>query len=261
MTHLACPVSTCDSPRRGDQQICGACAADLRRALEAVVWLEGELLVTMSRQTPRAGGGSERPLPYDVRASQAAGALRVTLVGWVRVLDDEPDVGNGLADMGQWLLERFGKLVQHAAAQEMCEEICDVVRQADEAVDRRPERAYAGQCAECQTHMYAKAGRAMVRCPGCEATYSVAERREWLMNELHDYLAHSVRLSRLVGWLGLTIADSTIRWWAGKRRIVAHGTDSEGRPLYRLGEVVAMHYAAKEAREAKAKSKCEKVAG
>src|SRR3954469_11779790 len=87
LTHIACPVATCDRPRPGNAHICGACAGQLERDLGDIPGLVDQLDVTLSRQASGgAGGGSERPLPFDPRASEALDGLRTTLVGWTRVL-------------------------------------------------------------------------------------------------------------------------------------------------------------------------------
>jgi hypothetical protein len=91
VTQIPCPVEHCDRPRRGDQQVCGACASELQRALAIVPELAQELETTLTRQTSSgtSGSGSETPLPYDPRATEAEAVLRSTLVGWVRLLMGE----------------------------------------------------------------------------------------------------------------------------------------------------------------------------
>ncbi len=271
MTHLACPVSTCDRPRKGSDQICGACGADLRRALEQVPELAAELDVTLSRQTGLtygSGKSAETPLPYAPQAGIAAGKLRVTLVGWVLVMQERATIYQGpvcercrhLSCVGMaepkdevgllalWLLWRFQSLVRHAAAVEICEEIVERVQEARKAIDRRPDTVYAGRCDYCQTHMYGRVNRAMVICPNPECAIGVplVDRRDQLMESMRDYLANSVQLSRLLSYLGRRVPDRTIRWWAGKGRIAAHGIDTDGHPMYRLGDVLDLRYPAHE---------------
>ncbi len=275
MTHLPCPVSTCDRPRKGSDQICGACQEDLRRALEQVPELAAELDVTLSRQGSKTGGGTTEaevdktpatlrigPMPYDGRASEAARALRVTLVGWVRVLQEVeeihegpacrlcahlscayiPQPGNHLGSMALWLLRRFQRLVQHAAAVEICEEIVDAVRRAESVVDRPGERTYAGPCGECGADVYAKLGAALVVCPGCQWECGIAERKEWLLGQLHDRLATASEIAHIVTVLDVPLTPELVRRWASPRgpdkaaKLLARGTDTRGRPLYKVAD-------------------------
>ena len=103
---MTAPQCACGQPVNGTA-ICGACEADLAAALGTVTsWLAAALDDAVSKQArfTGAGPGSRSDarcsakctpncghvpsLPYDERASAAAGALRNELAGWVRVLMD-----------------------------------------------------------------------------------------------------------------------------------------------------------------------------
>lgn len=89
----ACTVSDCRRPVSDNATLCIACTAEVEHALAETPALVTELELTLSRQAAsgqRVGPrGSEKPLPYDTGASDALSALRVALVGWVRVLAEE----------------------------------------------------------------------------------------------------------------------------------------------------------------------------
>ena len=80
-------------PTADNARLCAACTAEVRQALASIPDLAAELETTLSRQTAgqqRHGGRSaDKPLAYDVGASEALGALRACVVGWVRVLAEE----------------------------------------------------------------------------------------------------------------------------------------------------------------------------
>src|SRR5690606_9602897 len=136
-----CPVEPCDRPMPGSRVICGACEADIARALAAVPGLTADLDVTLARQTSRttAGRSAVVPLPFDPRASEAAYVLRSTLAGWVRALRDQnPDGDDDPPDdtppaMAAWLSQRLQRLVRHPAAPEAHGEITEAVRAAQRA--------------------------------------------------------------------------------------------------------------------------------
>jgi hypothetical protein len=250
---------------KGDQSICGACSAELGRALDSVAELAAELDVTLSRQHTRDGSGTGEveddptpavlhigPLGYDPRASEAAYVLRSALVGWVRDLqhhkpeDDWPD--DTAASMAAWLSARLSRLNKHPAAQELHGEILGAVRAAERVVDRPADRWYAGICAapldggqRCQRDLYAKPAAAQVTCPECGCEWDVKERREWLLGLAEDVLASATEIARAVTRLGQPVTPAAIRGYAHRGHIVAHGQRVVGGrevPTYRLGDVL-----------------------
>jgi hypothetical protein len=269
VANVQCPVTECDRPRRGSEHVCGACAGQLGRDLGDIPALVDQLEVTLSRQTSGgAGGGNERPLPYDPRASEALDALRTTLVGWTRVLLDGMTRPEGprcegcahpsctlidyttwprdtLTDMARWLLRRHRSLIRHPAAQEIVEEVGDVVRAAGRVIDRPAERWYAGPCT-CGVDLYARVGAVRVMCLACGAEHHIDQRREYLLSSLRDMLATASQAAHILTQLlgsGVVLQPRTVRNWAVRGHIIAKGTDRQGRPLYRVAECEGMFVA------------------
>lgn len=279
MTQLRCPVDGCDRPRPGDRQVCRACEADLQRALAAVPELAAELDTTLARQKSvalggGAGGGRERPLPYDPRASEAGWALRNTLTGWARILlgeYEEDPPGDALADLAPWLLARLQRLAGHAAAEEAVDEICAAVRAAWRAVDRAPDRQFAGYCPGCETALYVRPGAPQARCRDCDAD-PVDVRAQWdsLASQIDDQLFQAAMMAVILGQLGRPVPAGTIRRWAWKGtedepvtpRLLPRGYDRSGRPLYRVSDVLALREEGEERAAAKrGKAATERMAG
>ncbi len=274
MTLIPCPVPSCDRPRPGNVSICGACESDLTIALAQIPDLAEQLEITLTRQTSKgSGGGSEIPLPYGQPASEATAVLRSTLVGWVRVMEEglpvlDPVQPEGpwcetcghvtcrqlariawltvyvagpddtLESMARWLLAGRTRLLRHPAVEEVVDEITAAVRAAWRVVDRPADSLFAGKCATCQAGLYARPGAVRVRCRECGTGYDVAAQWEAMRGQIEDQLLHSVMMGAVLRQLGVMVADSTIRYWAQKGRIVAHGTDRSGRPVYRVGDVL-----------------------
>lgn len=270
--NVPCPVESCDRPRPGNAPICGACEADLARALGDVPALAQELDTSLARQTSKAaGGGSEIPLPYGQRASHAQWILRNTLAGWVRVLLDDHTRPEGprcatcghwscgliayltepadtIQDMAGWLLVRLRNLLRYPAIDEAVDEITTAVRDAWHDVDRPPDSTFAGKCGECGTSLYAKAGAVGVKCRECGTSHDVAAQWEVMRGQIEDQLLHSVAMSAVLLHLGVRVPAGTIRWWGSEdeesdrpQRLFPHGYDANGRPLYRVSEVLALH--------------------
>ena len=214
------------------------------------------------------------PIPYDGRAGEVASNLKGILSGWARLVAEElgvyadtnvrgigpvcrrcdhpscraipaiPAPPDNLAGLATWLRPRVGWLRRHPAAAEAHAEILDAVRQARRVIDRPADKLYAGPCDLCQGDLYARIGAPIVECHDCQLVYEVDARRKWLLEALDDHLVNATQMSRLVSYLGVRLAPSTIRMYVTKGRIVAHGNDTKGHPLYRLGDVVRTYYSA-----------------
>jgi hypothetical protein len=252
--------------------VCGGCEAELKRALADVLWLAAELDTTLAKQGSKATGGRSAsiPLPYDPRATEAAAVLRSALVGWVRVLaEDVADAAvpygptceqcqhpscrwilwlpgpaaDTMPAMARWLLAGAERLVMHAAADEAVGEICSAVRSAIRLIDLRAERGFAGPCHAivdgrvCGASLYARADAAKVRCRQCGAEYEVGERHEWMLASREDKLLPAALAAHALTSLGWPVTGERIRQWAHRHRILAAGTDAQGKALYRVREI------------------------
>lgn len=218
----------CDRPTR-DATLCAGCGMRLDEAIASISDYHGlawDLELAVTRQTRRSAGPSARPaesaIAYDERAADAERTLRRVLAKWAGRIADETGAGRSgdetLAGLAAWLRPRVGWLRYHPDGAEAFDQITQAVEQARRVVDRPADRLYAGPCNACGEHLYARPGAAYVTCRDaeCGASYEVAERRSWLLTSLDDHLANAQQLARLVGYLGITIPDSTIRWWGGK---------------------------------------------
>jgi hypothetical protein len=249
LSRIPCPNPDCDRPARSGL-LCGACQAELQRALDGVPEVLGDLDVTLSRQTSRmgrGGGGNSTPLPYDRRASEAGYVLRSTLVGWVRVLQEArpeewPD--DTAQAMARWLSTRLERLVRHPAAPEAHGEITTAVRAAQRAVDRAPERLYAGPCPECETSLHVRPGATRTTCRECGTGINVTERRQWMRDQCEDLLGTPSEVSAICAGLGVTVSPSTIRVWVSRKKLFprrfVRPIKEGGKPraLYRVGDVI-----------------------
>ncbi|ASU83563.1 hypothetical protein CDO52_12880 [Nocardiopsis gilva YIM 90087] len=189
----------CEHPVGEQAYVCAACAGGMLAALRAVHGdahlhgLDTDLDIAIARQGTRLPDtGAKRTktasqiiteditLPQalamggvDPRASEAAQVLRGTLSTWCRVLIDEdgghPPTGT-LASMARWLGERTETIRHRAWAPECVDEVLAAVAQARRAVDRPPERVYAGECPQCSAPVYGVKGRDTADCrrEGCD---------------------------------------------------------------------------------------------
>lgn len=267
MSAIPCPTPHCDRPRPGNRHLCGACEADLARALGDVPWLAGQLDVVLSKQGSHAPAGRRTgvPLPYDPRATEAAYVLKSALVGWVRLLTDASTVLAGaeapydhLPSIALWLLARLEELVMHHAAGEAVDEICSAVRSAIRLVDRPADLVYAGPCGNdvtvdepCPEALYARPDAVRVTCRVCRSVYDVEDRREWMLDAVEGMLFRAADMAHVLTSLGWPCTQGQIRQWASRGRVVAHGVDGQGHPVYRVSEVRERLVVAREREQAK----------
>jgi hypothetical protein len=144
-----------------------------------------------------------------------------------------------------FLLTQLDWIRKHADAAAYVDELSTAAATLLWCVDRPPNTAYAGPCWEtladesrCGFELYAIEGAAIVECRGCGTTHVLADRRKWLRGEVQDALAIAATLAAGLSSLDMPVTSSMIRNYAARGRIVAHGHDVVGRPLYRVGDVV-----------------------
>lgn len=143
-----------------------------------------------------------------------------------------------------FLLTQLDWIRKHADAVAYVGELSAAAATLVRCVDRPPNTAYAGPCWEklddgrCDFELYALEDAATAECGGCGATHVLADRRKWLRGEAQDALAIAAMLAAGLSSLDMPVTSSMIRNYAARGRIVAHGHDPVGRPLYRVGDVV-----------------------
>jgi hypothetical protein len=171
----------------------------------------------------------------------------------------------GVAVAATWLLEHLEWLRHQRQAAEAYDELNDAANRLKSLVGGPLPRWYAGQCWEvvpfcayhqapaiscdcpaldptdlrrCEVDLYAAPGARTVRCTACRTDHDAAHRKEWLLGEARDTLAHAALLAAALTALDVPVAVGTVYSWASRGRIVAHGWDALGRPLYLVGEAI-----------------------
>ncbi|GAA1766068.1 hypothetical protein [Streptomonospora arabica] len=246
------PCHLCGRPSGDDAYACTTCAETLRDALREITGedlphgLADDLDTALAKQgtKPERDGArtkaSEVPLPIDVRASEAAGVLRNTLATWVRVVHEDqpkPLPVDALPAMAGWLLPLCGWLRGRDYGPECIDEITHAVQQARRAVDIPAVSVYVGPC-ECGAAVYARTGSPLGTCRECGAQWGVAEQREWMRNAAEDTLMTAAEIARATSRPSALVSPGTVRSWASRGRLEAHGHNERKHPLYRLGDAL-----------------------
>lgn len=269
------PTCACGRPVADQARLCAGCTERLARDLGDIGALAEEVTTTRLRQS-RTGGQAtgvlsrsyERPLPWDERASEAADVLRSTVVAWVRIVVEERGATcptDDMADMGRTLLASLEWLRHHEAADEAADEIGHAVRHVRRVIDLAPEKVFFGPCNSveyidgnpdpscdpCPADLYGREGVSAVVCGQCQTQHDVGDIRGRLYDAAQDRLATAAEMSRFLTYFGQVVNDkpltaARIRKWASRRTeekppvLLAHAHDKDGRPLYRVGDVVAL---------------------
>ena len=180
------------------------------------------------------------PLPVNLDAVEVRWDAWNTLTTWARHLAEsrgaEPPTTRGLIG---WLLKHAESIRFDDAAAEIHDEITYAHRQVERAVDRSPERIYAGPCRQefaefcCVRDLYARPDGEIV-CDGhrgdregCKAEHNVADRNAFIRAELEGRL------------LPLDNALDALRYWhleEPPRRVVNDWVRRGRLPEYAIGD-------------------------
>jgi hypothetical protein len=241
-------------PTGDNSTACPDCWSKLDQNLGEIPSLEVELDTTMARQTasgtnngPRS---AERPLPYNVAASDAIRLLHATLWPWVKEgLDTHPHTPlpyPSTTGMAVALMHLHGWLITHPEGFQAIEEICYACTQARQAIDRAPDRTYAGTCdtvdaatqTPCAEELYAIDGHTTVICPSCSWERDVKQWRYARLEEASDQLLTLSEMTRAVAETqSETIDRKRLENWVRRGRLIRAGHIGAV-ATYRVGDVL-----------------------
>lgn len=196
-------------------------------------------------------------LPVNLDARELLYDAYDTLLSWASSIGaDEISSRHVVA----WLLTHVNDVRFMEDAAQCYDELTYLHGRLERAVDRSPERIYAGPChadtdnGRCDRDLYASPLRrndedGEIVCDGhrgdeqgCGAKHTRAGRRDWLLASLDDSLVPLDMLRPCVQvLLGLTWPPhGTVRSWLNRGRIKPRTIDRNGVELFRAGDVIAL---------------------
>lgn len=231
--------------------VCAGCADHLAGLLARLAEQAGEAQTTIAR-LDRVGGDDGRrtvdhPLPYDWDAADATWVVGNTLTTWARVIAEErgtpiPDVGGAhpLAHTATWLAGQLGWLRYQRYAAEACDELEHACRLLERTIDSRPDMVWLGPCDSCGLDLRVPTGAQTAHCWECQTDHDVATLRLRLLEVAEGTTSYAARIAAGIQALGYPVTAAMIRGYAHRGLLVTHGVSKEGRPLYLVGEVLAL---------------------
>lgn len=274
--------------------MCSRCVARYARQLGDVPALLAELELSAAR-LGRAGSlargsgkGSAAPLPFDPAAVDLVREITGTLIAWAEGVRLDLHVpSRGLAgrpvDLAVGFLLRERDWVSDGPG------AGELVRWLDGAtvaarrtiLGRQRDRWFAGVCGadvvrfesvdgvltpfilRCESRLFASTHALEVRCPDCEASWSVESRRAQLVLYAQEFELPLKMITAALPWLaGVGVKPETWRKWTHARldrrrtfvvspagvarrvrlrrapQLVARGLDADGVELFRVGDVI-----------------------
>lgn len=228
-----------------------ALVRDLRRTGELFTQLDVTITrtdATGPRNTDGVhGGGHDRPMLHNDRASEARRGLllalrRAAAVPPYAVTAMSPqEAARAILDdrLLAWMSATpswFGDVVAHLLA---------AYTTAWGAIDSPAKRAIAGYCEECSAVIYAPAHLAVVPCRRCGAEHQAKLVRGWMREAAAEWTDTAAGLARLLPhFYGAPVAAATIRKWHERGRLLGCVRE-DGSIVYRVGDVLTLHRSAR----------------
>lgn len=261
-----CP---CGQPAH-NSRLCPSCTARLTNAFPTVAELWRQIEVRMSKESGvdyRGRGGSRSSVPPSVvtdHITELRTTVRATITNAAATLvEQHPAIAPvmRLRDTVPYLCIALHQYATHLAGSEdaprLLHALTGNIDDLTRAIDTPPGRVYAGTCngvgligpdgvpqpadpdnPPCDRELHipeeGRHEKATVRCPDCGATYSLAIRKEWV---LEQYIGKLVTPSQAAALMG--IPRNTVNQWAKRKRIIRKGS-AEGSPLYLVDDLLEL---------------------
>jgi hypothetical protein len=156
-----------------------------------------------------------------------------------------PLTGRSSRGLAAYLIRHLDTLRRQDWAGNVEQELRGHLRHGHDHANKAEGKVFAGQCAECQSDLYAAKGDQEARCRTCGTSYEVLKWRAHAATAKDYYIGSATDLSRKLSapQYGYTVSADQIRKWALRDKITRANpeADETGKaiaPAYRLGDVL-----------------------
>lgn len=253
-----------------DRYVCARCTGRLRwhlHRLDATMTDLGVALTGQVRFTAQRGGGHlERPnpddeawpqtaaatrLPVNLPVSDAAYVARATVLANLEWAIDVRGhhVPTTWAAVGTYLADALPWAARHPDGPQFVDELTAALVHATRTIDRPADRHYLGLCdgtlidvdglaTTCGAPLYGPDAGVVV-CDRCTTRWAVVDLRARQLERIDDHELAAVDMARVLAQVGIDVPARLIRLWKHRGQLEPAGVDRKGRPLYRVGDVLA----------------------
>jgi len=237
----------CDGVTGDGQHLCTRCTEQLETDLQDVESTVEAIWASAARQDVGNGsvgtsGHSSPSEPTNSRAYDTGRTLNVILTGWARAIGHTQPHAVKAANV---LISHIREVREQDWAPVLKQELRDALNDCRRATDRNARRVFAGICptvmegAACETPVYAPEGKLEAKCPTCYVVWDVTEWRERAVDAAIRAWATASEMSRILSdpVTNQALKQGTIRQWVNRGKLVALGTNGDGRPVYQIRKV------------------------
>jgi hypothetical protein len=245
----------CGSETADGFYVCTTCGESLAYALAEVDGVVEVLDAGVARTSLTAGYGERvsssgplhAPLPINEAVFDARHALHTYLMRTALKLAEVvgPLTSRSSQGLAAYLILNLDTLRRQDWAGNVEAELRGHLRHGHDHANKAEGRVFAGQCAECQSDLYAGKGDQEARCRTCGTSYEVLKWRAHAATAKDYYIGSATDLSRKLSapQYGYQVSADQIRKWALREKITRANpeADETGKaiaPAYRLGDVL-----------------------
>lgn len=205
----------------------------LRQVLSTAQWVAEELELAVTRQTKSGGArvgsrGSETPLVFNEKASQAAQVMHETLLEWTG--------WEGFTGTTSQLVGYMIESIMDFHDETMVEEIDYVVGYAMKFIDSPAVSIYLGDCA-CGNRLYGDPEADCLICDGCALEHKPKVLRLINQRKGFNLVVTAEQAGQYLGEVyGIPVTANRIRVWCSRKKLTP--LNVKGTNLFRLGDII-----------------------
>lgn len=237
-----CPITS--QPLTDHQHAAPAASGRLRADMANLPDLMRELELAITRQVHMGSANTTRGerLPWNATAADAAWTARMTILvwtdHWARELGQPiPDTWPSIAAFLSRIADRLTTTPTGAQA---LDELLYATRICWHAIDRPPERVYAGPCPECGTDVTGPPRAVTAKCRECGREIDVEAALDTMYDALDGMILPVSWAAHAASMLtGIPVTPKQVNKWHERGKVLRRGHGRHGH-TYRVGDITEL---------------------